>query len=1740
MQKMKSRFAAAALALALSASLAQPALAWDTKAVTRTNLADENLAPGIHYTEEDILGYGEDSRRVRINHLAIDPEADGVEFRSARAEDTINARENILNQALRDVYQGVNVVASINADPYDMDYGINCGIQVREGAVVISQPNNSYTTNTPAFFVDGDGTPHIDSLRAVADITVDGADYSRMITTINRNMFATWYGNDQSKMTTDTLRIYTSNITSDNTMTHYRTANMPENQGYALIQLEDFDGAIQAGEDYTGTVKEVYTEDGFDIPNDCIVLAGYAGDAEGVAALQAGQEVRFACHLYTGDYTEDGNDFLEDRGEQCDDVTTAVNGYHLLVKDGNVNQVMVDNSGTDVNSRTVIGITDEGKVEILCINKPGANFSSELTSGSTFKEVAEYMVNELGCVDVLNMDGGGSTEMTARRAGSDELDTVSHPSDGGSRIVSNSLLIVSNARRTADVGQVLVDGNAKLYLNTQTEFSVRLTDASGSVLSSGGRDITWSAARGTIDENGCYTAPATPGEDTVTATVDGKSGTATVTVVDESGINTIGFSATGTVALAQGDTYQFGFNAYDKAKQTIQINPALAQWSLEGDDIGTLNDSGLLNVTAETGEATITATFLGQTYSVRVVVGLKEQIIDDFEGNQAAYHISSRYIYPNHPDYYAGDGENMVGITNDLSQVKNGNGSLYWIYDTKDWPRTTNGTLYFYPDWDCAAEGRGWTAQDQAKLMDQYRAKAQPKKFGLWIYSGDENNDGISDNYNCMMTAQFIANDGTYVDENGETQYVGADGGKQLGKSIKITPDEHMNWIGWKYFEFDVPEDWPMPITFNYLWMSNIYKGADQANYETTVMLDDLKWIYTDEEQDLTGPVFSETTPSGSGLFSNRLDFSTVISDESGVKAETITVTVNDEPVTDYTYDAQTGKLSFTKTDLADGQTYRVVVKAKDNKGNDSTSFVNKTYNVDLSDDTAGPVVSNVTPVSSSKLPVQIPSPRIGFKISDLKSGVDAASIEVTLNGQSISDVYCDEATGWCYAQPGFLLPSGTTSAEITIDAADKAGNAMETYRDTVAVALIAQPENPENYSISVIPDTQGNTYSSMIFPKAENSDSELVIHLGDIVDGVNTSEFDEGKTWADSMNKPYLVAAGNHEGGNLDLDLYNQYFGSPTYYFDYGSTRIIMLNSAFTQSISASDPTQYRFLERALESNTLPNVYVISHVVPEDHFNTQHNMTAEECAQFEDILGAYKTAHPQVNVTEISGHLHTLESYDRQGVTYIIGGNAAGKGYVTAEQGNLLGIGTIQVKNGVASYCFDPLLTKVYIRNAAMDDGVLRLAKGGSAQLDVYGDFREKASVNSYMTQINDDSLVRILWSTSDPAVATVDENGVVTMVGEGSARITAASGGKSSTITLESVDMSNVEVAKLAVNLPDSILVGDTVRPTVTATDTYGATFALNNADVTFTSANAALSVQPDGTLTAVKAGADVLTAQYRGLTATASFTVKERPVSGGSSSSNSSYPVSVSGGSSIQNGSITVSPRNAEKGDTVTITTKPDSGYKLDKLTVTDHKGNELTLTDKGDGKYTFIMPDGRVDVKASFAKIAATSFADVPADYWAADEIAWAYKHGYMNGTSATTFNASGTVTRQQLWMVLARINGQSPADMSAAKAWAVENGISDGTNPGNAISRQQLVAILYRYAVMMGYDTTGRANLTTFPDSGTMAAYATDAMAWSVAEGIVGGTTQGMLNPAGTATRAQFAVILMRFTTEASK
>ena len=218
---------------------------------------------------------------------------------------------------------------------------------------------------------------------------------------------------------------------------------------------------------------------------------------------------------------------------------------------------------------------------------------------------------------------------------------------------------------------------------------------------------------------------------------------------------------------------------------------------------------------------------------------------------------------------------------------------------------------------------------------------------------------------------------------------------------------------------------------------------------------------------------------------------------------------------------------------------------------------------------------------------------------------------------------------------------------------------------------------------------------------------------------------------------------------------------------------------------------------------------------------------------------------------------------------------------------------------------------------------------------------------------------------------------------------------------------------------------------------------------------------------------------------------------------------------------------SHRTAEEGDTVTLTVK--DGYDISDIVVTDKNGDEVKLTYKN-GKYTFKMPKGGVTVTAS-DNTDVFQVEDVDDGYWAEDEIYWAHDEGLMNGNTATTFNPNGLVTRQQVWMILARMSGYAPEDMAAAKGWAVSTGVSDGSNPGNAVTRQQLVTLIWRAEGEPEGDVSVLAN---YPDAGSVSEYAKEAMAWAVENGVIGGTAQGTLNPHGNATRAQLAAILYRY------
>ena len=161
-----------------------------------------------------------------------------------------------------------------------------------------------------------------------------------------------------------------------------------------------------------------------------------------------------------------------------------------------------------------------------------------------------------------------------------------------------------------------------------------------------------------------------------------------------------------------------------------------------------------------------------------------------------------------------------------------------------------------------------------------------------------------------------------------------------------------------------------------------------------------------------------------------------------------------------------------------------------------------------------------------------------------------------------------------------------------------------------------------------------------------------------------------------------------------------------------------------------------------------------------------------------------------------------------------------------------------------------------------------------------------------------------------------------------------------------------------------------------------------------------------------------------------------------------------------------------------------------------------------------------------------------FTDVTSGSWYYDGVKYAYDNGLMNGTSANEFNPNANTTRSMIVTILARMEGVNTSGgatwYTAGRAWAMENGISDGTNMEGKITREQLAAMLYRYAKMKGYDVSASASLSGYTDASSVSGWATDAMRWAVSAGLINGRTATTLAPQGNATRAEVASILMRF------
>lgn len=410
-----------------------------------------------------------------------------------------------------------------------------------------------------------------------------------------------------------------------------------------------------------------------------------------------------------------------------------------------------------------------------------------------------------------------------------------------------------------------------------------------------------------------------------------------------------------------------------------------------------------------------------------------------------------------------------------------------------------------------------------------------------------------------------------------------------------------------------------------------------------------------------------------------------------------------------------------------------------------------------------------------------------------------------------------------------------------------------------------------------------------------------------------------------------------------------------------------------------------------------------------------------------------------------------------------------------------------------------------------------------------------------------------QLVWSSNNEKVAKVNQDGVVTAVGPGETTIVAAL-----------LNDQNHRVATVSCKVTVTQLWLDPSTLTLTTGDTAHVTASalLETVDETiiWSTSDAEVAAVENGIVTAGNAGTAVITAATGDgrRSASCAVTVKDKAIC---------HTLAVS---SEGHGSATVSLSTCVAGETVTIETHPESGYTLEKLTALDADNHVLTISKEKDGVYTLVMPDADVRITASFVETSPPPnvpddtlspepdspsagelpFTDLQPSAWYYESVQYVYDHHIATGISATEYGPALTTNRAMFVTFLYRLAqeetpvGNVFADVSQtayyadAVSWAVKNKIvlGDGAGhflPERPITREEMATMFYRFAVKdAGY--AGSTDLNTFSDADAVSDWATEALRWSAAEGLIVGYEDWSLRPAGATTRAEMAAVLMRF------
>ncbi|WP_018754281.1 phosphodiester glycosidase family protein [Paenibacillus terrigena] len=929
--KRKTRSIAICLNLIIMFSLVSPlgqALAADSPQAAFGQVLDSRqmeLSPGAKYTWQEMkLPQGLE----KIHSVEFDPKNKMLDLQPGKTNGKVYGMQGVTKMADDADAPGNRVIAAINGDFYDMATGVPLGLFMGDGEILTSPPEK---WSWLAFGLKNDGTtiyglsPDLNRTLTIGGKTVSISHINRMRDT-----------------NIEELILYTSS---------FHTSTMTNDLGDEVV-LDVLEGEVKSGKNLKLKVAGIHKGKGnTPLKAGQVVLSASGKYRAELAGLNIGDEVTASFELE----------------DEWKDVKMAMGGVFMLVKDG-VAQTHEDKA---LYPRVGIGTKADGSIIMVEIDGRAPGFSE----GVSYDDLGKIM-KDMGAVNALCLDGGGSATFVAKLPGDTKRRILNLPSDGSERKTANGLLLVNKAPEGAASKLVVQPNLERVLVGSSVTFKAAAVDANGHPASLAGTPA-WRLGSpvGTIDNAGTFTAANLAGTAEITATAGGLNGTGQVEVVDE--LTELKFTDA-VKTFTSGEKFTLSVSALRNG-QLIQAQNNMFEWKVDDEKIGSIDKNGVFTATNDTEQSgKIIVTYNNIVTSMDVKVGLPPVVLEDFENGTGKYQIESGARYKS------------VKLSEETDEdfVRLGNKSAKLEYDFTE----TIGT-----------SGAYIAAND---LESNIKIPGYPEKIGLWVY-GDGKKHWLR---------------GQIRDGNGAA--VGID---YVNESVGV------DFTGWRYLEADVPKGRPLPLRMDqpvrYMETKNDNKTAG------VLYIDQIRAVYGPTNDDMDPPILKDFKPAEGSTITTNTPKIEAIGEDFGYDPVTHPGTTLIDPdkirfyvdgvLVQHALYPPKGQIHYTpNVPLADG-VHLAKIKIRDMSGNvtekewtftvntgsskivyeaPTTVYVGNTYTVDIKALKAADIQGSTMEFSFDPAKVDGLNVLKGSKLSEnqLVSKVDAATGSVKLSFNTI------------------------------------------------------------------------------------------------------------------------------------------------------------------------------------------------------------------------------------------------------------------------------------------------------------------------------------------------------------------------------------------------------------------------------------------------------------------------------------------------------------------------------------------------------------------------------------------------------------------------------------------------------------------------------------------------------------------------------------------------------------------